>query len=463
MRAISGKTVTMRDLTQGAIWRHLVGMAMFIAAGLLVQTLYMLIDLYFVARLGKEAVAGVASAGSAMFITMSISQLVGVGSLSLVSHAVGRKDQGDAQLVFEQALSMALLIAVLFLAVGYGAGGWAVSQIAADAQTAGNARTYLFYYLPALATMFPGAAMGSALRASGVVAIPMLLQSGTVVVNAVLAPVLIMGLGTGHPLGVMGAGLASSIAAILGMAALAVMFNRAQKYMHLHSALHPKWDVWKRIAAIGLPATGEFALIFITTAVAYWSIRGFGAQAQAGYGIGARAMQAVFLPAMAVAFATGPIAGQNFGARHAQRVRDTFRHAAVMGAGIMLVLTLLCQVNPRILVAPFSSDAAVLDVASEFLRIASWNFVAVGLTFCCSGMFQALGDTRPALISSGSRLLTYVVPAVWLAGQPWAVLHHFWYLAVASMTVQALFAWALLRHQLHHKLKLFGADRGIVA
>lgn len=226
--------------------------------------------------------------------------------------------------------------------------------------------------------------------------------------------------------------------------------------MRLHSALKPKLEVWQRIAAIGLPATGEFALIFITTAVAYWSIRGFGPQAQAGYGIGARVMQAIFLPAMAVAFATGPIAGQNFGARHAQRVRDTFRHAALAGAAIMLSLTALCQINPALPVRPFSNDPAVIGVAAEFLRIASWNFVAVGLTFSCSGMFQALGDTRPALISSASRLLTYVVPAVWLSSRPWAVLHDFWYLSVASLTLQAVFACVLLRHQLHHKLKLFG-------
>ena len=451
----------MRDLTQGAIWRHLVSMAMFIGAGLVVNTLYMLIDLYFVSRLGKEAVAGVASAGSAMYITMSIAQLVGVGSLSLISHAVGRKDQADAQLVFEQALSLGILIAVVFLAAGYGVGGWAVSQITSDEATASQARTYLFWYLPALASMFVNAAIGSALRASGVVGIPTMIQSATVVINAVLAPVLIMGFLTGHPMGVAGAGLASTIAALFGMVAFLVMFNRAQKYMHLHSALHPKWQVWKRIIAIGLPATGEFALIFITTAVAYWSIRGFGPQAQAGYGIGARTMQAIFLPAMAVAFATGPIAGQNFGARNAQRVRDTFRHAAVMGAGIMLTLTLFCQISPHVLVQPFSSDPAVVDVATEFLRIASWNFVAVGLTFCCSGMFQALGNTKPALISSGSRLVTYVVPAIWLAGQSWVSLRDFWYLSLASICVQALIACLLLRHQLHHKLKLFSPEHKI--
>ena len=103
----------------------------------------------------------------------------------------------------------------------------------------------------------------------------------------------------------------------------------------------------------------------------------------------------------------------------------------------------------------FYAYPAVIAVATEFLRIASWNFIAVGLTFCCSGIFQALGDTRPALISSGTRLLTYVVPAVWLADRPWAVLHDFWYLGVGSLIVQALIAVLLLRHQLHHKLKLF--------
>src|SRR5258708_23968282 len=135
---------------------------------------------------------------------------------------------------------------------------------------------------------------------------------------------------------------------------------------------------------------------------------------------------------MAVAFATGPIAGQKFGARHAERVRDTFRHAAVMGAGIMLTLTLFCQISPHILVAPFSSDPAVIGVATEFLRIASWNFVAVGLTFCCSGMFQALGNTKPALISSGSPPITYLVPAGGVGRPPRAGPHGFLVLAGGS-------------------------------
>ncbi len=259
----------MRDLTQGAIWKHLVGMAMFIAAGLIVQTLYLLIDLYFVSRLGKQAVAGVAAAGTSTFVTMALTQLVSVGALSLISQAVGRKDNADAQLVFEQALSLGLSMGVGFVLLGIGAGHFAIGLVAADRTTAAYGWTYFIWFLPSLAVLFPAVAMGSALRACGVVGAPMMLQAVTVVLNAILAPVLVAGWGTGHPLGVAGAGLASSIASVAGNTILAVLFNRLQKYVRLHGALKPDFAVWKRLAKVGLPATGEFGLLSLSPA---WSI-----------------------------------------------------------------------------------------------------------------------------------------------------------------------------------------------
>ena len=108
---------------------------------------------------------------------------------------------------------LSLGLGALTLVVGYLAAEPALATIAADAETTAMGKAYLFGFLPALALSFPTNAMGSALRAAGVARPTMLLQSGTVVLNAVLAPVLIAGWGTGMPLGVFGAGLASSIAA----------------------------------------------------------------------------------------------------------------------------------------------------------------------------------------------------------------------------------------------------------
>jgi putative MATE family efflux protein len=443
----------MRDLTTGAVVRHLLGMAAFIAVGLIVQTLYLLVDLYFVAHLGKAAVAGVSNAGSSTFIVMAASQLVAVGALSLISQAVGRKDEADAQLVFDQALSLSSLMGVITLLLGYTAGMRGVRELGADAATGAMGQAYLATFLPSLAMMFPLAATGTALRASGVVAPLMIIQSLTVALNAILAPVLVVGWATRYPLGVAGAGLASTIATLAGTVALAVMFKRMQPHLHLHAVrLVPRFAVWRRITVVGLPAAGELLMMFIISSSAFWIIRDFGAQAQAGFGIASRVMQSIFLPAMAVAFAAAPIAGQNFGAKLPGRVRATFRHSALIGSVIMLALTLLCQVRPEALIYPFTRDSAVVAVAVEYLRISSWNFVPIGLVFACSGMFQAFGDTRPALISSAGGMLTFVLAALWLAHQPNIELRDFWYLSVASVTIQAVISLSLLRFQMRKKL-----------
>src|SRR6185312_9207433 len=270
-----------------------------------------------------------------------------------------------------------------------------------------------------LALMFPTAALGSALRGAGVVRPTMVLQTMTVLLNAALAPVLIAGWGTGLPLGVTGAGLATTISVALGFVGLWVIFPRVQKFVTLEGkTMRPQLKQWGRIVGIGLPSAGEFFLMFVIFAVIYWVIRGFGPHAQAGFGVGMRIMQATFLPVMAVAFAVAPIAGQNFGAGLADRVRHAFRDAALICSALMLLMTLFVQWRPEALLAPFTSDPQALAVAEDYLRIASWNFVASGVVFTCSSMFQGLGDTRPSLIASASRLVTFALPAILIAHRP---------------------------------------------
>src|SRR6202044_224837 len=107
------------DLTAHSISKHILQMALPIAAGMLFQTLYFLIDLYFVARLGDAAIAGVSAAGNIMFIVFALLQVLGVGTVALISHAVGRKDQADATRVFNQSFSLSAACGVLTLVVGY--------------------------------------------------------------------------------------------------------------------------------------------------------------------------------------------------------------------------------------------------------------------------------------------------------------------------------------------------------
>jgi putative MATE family efflux protein len=281
----------------------------------------------------------------------------------------------------------------------------------------------------------------------------MIVQMLTVVINAILAPILIIGWGTGHPMGVAGAGLASSIAITIGVIMLWGYFHRMEHYVALdRGQMRPQTKQWSRILNIGLPAGGEFALMFLFTAVIYYSIRNFGASAQAGFGIGSRVLSAIMLPAMAIAFAAGPIAGQNFGARNGARVRETFRKAALIGSCVMLTLTILAQWRPAAMVGIFPTDAEALAVGALFLQMISWNFVAQGLVFTCSGMFQGLGNTLPSLISSGTRLLTFALPVLWLSTQPNFKIEQVWYMSIASAAFQAVVSIWLLNSEFRRRL-----------
>lgn len=443
----------MKDLTQGSIAAHLVSLALPTAAGMLFQALYYFVDLYFVAGLGDAAVAGVSAAGNVMLIIMALTQVLGVGTVALISHAVGREDQQDANLVFNQSLLIAAVCGVFALIAGYMLTVPYLHSVAADEATVAQGRTYLFWFLPGMALQFALVAMSSALRGTGIVKPAMIVQVATVLLNTVLAPVLIAGWGTGYAMGVAGAGLASSISVLGGVVLLWIYFRRLEKYVSFHPGQwQPRLAVWKRMLTIGLPAGGEFALMFFYTAITYWAIRDFGAAAQAGFGIGSRIMQGIFLPAMAIAFAVAPVAGQNYGAKRMERVRETFRVAVVQSVGVMLVLMAFCQWKPEAMVGFFSSEPDVIRVGALFLHLISWNFVLGGVIFTCSGLFQALGNTVPSLLSSATRLIFYAVPTIWLTTRPNYQLEHVWYLSIAASVLQAAISALLLRKQMRLQL-----------
>jgi putative MATE family efflux protein len=443
----------MKDLTNGSIAKHILAMAPPIMVGMVTIMLCQLIDLYFVSGLGDAAVAGVAAAGNAGFLVNGLMQVLGVGTVALIAHAVGRKDRADANLIFNQAIMLSVLFGLLTLVAGAALSRAYMHAIAADQATIEAGTTYLLWFMPALALQFATQVMGSALRATGIVRPVMLVQTLAVTINIALAPVLITGWGTGHALGVAGAGLASSIAVAIGALMLLTYFRKVERYVAFNAAQwRPQPRHLKRILNVGLPAGGEFAMMFIFMAVVYYVLRDFGAAAQAGFGIGQRVLGLINMPALAVGLAAGPIAGQNVGAANAARVRETFVKAALIVTTVMAGFMILAQVKPELLLGGFSNDRETMEIAYLFLRIISLNMVAQGLIFTCSSMFQALGNTKPVLLTSASRVFTYSLPAIWLSTRPGFRIEYVWYLSIAATMLQAALSLWLLRREFRKRL-----------
>ena len=443
----------MQDFTEGPVSRHLLKTASFMLVTMVFQTLYFLIDLYWVGRLGREAVAAVGIAGNLMFITLALSQMLGVGTTTLISHSTGRRDRDHANLVFNQSAVLSALVGVIFLLVGFGLRGAYARTLSADAAVAKLAGDYLAWFVPALAFQFLMVTMSSALRGTGNFKPGMIVQTATIIINMVLAPILIFGWFTHRPLGVAGAALATFIAIAIGVCWLALYFRPHQAYLKfMHVDWKPDLGMWKSILKIGLPAGAEFGLMAVYLLVVYRVSRPFGAAAQAGFGIGLRVVQAMFMPVVALGFSVSPVAGQNFGARRGQRVIDTFRAALILTVAVMLPLIVVCRIAPAALIGIFSKDPQVIAVGDEYLRIVSWNFVASGVIFVASSMFQAMGNSMPALLASIARVLVVAVPAFLLARVAGFTLTWIWYLSVAAITLQMVISLLLLRREFRDRL-----------
>jgi len=435
-------------------------MSAFMAVSMMVQTLYLLADLFWVGRLGKEAIAAVGVAGNLTMIVLALTQMLGVGTTALISQAAGRKDQQRAELVFNQSCAMSIWIALALGVVGFLSMDAYANSLSADANTAGLAKAYLRWFLPAMLLQFPLVSMGSALRATGIVQAPVIFQVLSVVLNMVLAPFLIFGIGPWPKLGVTGAALATFVSILVADLLIIVYFEKKYHYLRFRFPLwRAQMKIWGAMLRIGVPAGAEFVLLFVYILIVYVIIRNFGPAAQAGFGVGARVMQALFLPVVALSFAVSPVVGQNFGGRQADRVRDSVKSGLGIAAAMMLVLALITWLAPGTMIRFFSKDAAVIQFGSDYLRIVAFNFVAAGIVFTSSSMFQGLGNTIPPLLSSASRLVLFALPALLLSRTPGFDIKLVWYLSVGSQVLQACMNLLLLRRELHRKLRFEdGAD-----
>jgi putative MATE family efflux protein len=274
-----------------------------------------------------------------------------------------------------------------------------------------------------------------------------------VITNMVLAPFLIFGWWTGHAYGVAGAAMSSLIAVVVAVVWFATYFLPKDSYLRfVRVDLKPRFALWRKMLGIGLPAGFEFGMMGVYLVVVYALASPFGAAAQAGFGIGQRVIQALFMPAVALGFSVAPVAGQNFGARSRERVVATFRTAAYMVSALMALLIIVCLLAPHALIGVFSKDPAVLAVGTGYLRIVSWNFVASGLIFVASSMFQAMGNTVPSLVASGTRILLVAVPSILLSRTPGFQLNWIWYLSVGAVFIQLALSMLLLRREFTRRL-----------
>jgi putative MATE family efflux protein len=309
-----------RDTTDGPILRALVTLAIPIVATNVFQSLYQLIDTFWVGRLGADAVAAVSLSFPILFFMISLGGGMSVAGAVIVAQTFGARDQAATDRAAGQTLLVVSAVSAALSVIGYVLSAPLVAFFRPEGAVGGMAVAYLQVSFLGLVAVFVYFVFQALLRGVGDVRTPMIVVAGTVVLNFFLDPLLILGWGPVPAYGVVGAAWATIIAqGIAGAIGLVILFS-GRYGIHLRVGdMLPRRELVTKILRLGVPSSVEQAARALGLAVMMLLVASFGTTAIASYGIGARIFSFVIIPAMGLSMAVSTVVGQNVGAGRDER------------------------------------------------------------------------------------------------------------------------------------------------
>ena len=441
------------DLTQGPILKTLIRLAVPVTISMVMFTIYLLADLYFVGRLGPDAVAALSISSNAFFIHLGLATILGTGGMVLIAQACGRKDYRHAAQVFKQSMLMALIIDTLETVIGLLIAPSYIRFFGGTGKSLQWGIQYFQIFSISFFFMLLLYVIGNCFRGMGNTKTPMIILLQANILNIVLDPILIFGWIGLAPMGVRGAAIASLISQIyaLGIYLYFIFIKGA------HIDLKGPWRLSRSIVAkslyIGIPSGMNHLLLAANLFITYRVISIYGTAALASIGIGFRILQAIYIPVIALASALAAIIGQNFGANQYSRIIGTLWRAWAISMVFMICCTVMSLLYPEDLISIFSDDPDVIYFGVIYLAIFSLGYVAVGTIMVVASAFQGLGKTYPSLIGAA---LDYALFAALVLTLPsffgWGIQSVWWIKLVTAIAEMAVVA-AWLRWELQRVRK----------
>ena len=444
----------MEDLTQGSVYRRLLGLSAATTVNMLAGILYTLANFYWLGRLGVEAQAAVALSIGPISIVLTLVPIITVGSRVLISQAVGAKNQGEAQRVFNEAFGASVLVMSTVGLCAWLARDWFGPLLTPDALTADLIGALLGWYIPSIAVQLPSVTLAAAIAGTGNMRIGMIAQLVSVGTNLVISPLLMFGWLGLPALGIAGTGAGGFVSAIASLAVLSGYLLRTTSYLTFrprHWFARP--DVIWRVFKVGLPMGIQSGILAVYLVFLTQLLRPFGPAEQAALGIGQRLMQAAGLPLIALSGAASVMVGQCYGAGLSQRIKDSFRATLVLGCIVTPLLFVVIQLLAQPFSRAFTSDPPVAVEATRYLRIVSFNLFPVSIALCCFGVLTGLGNTRASLFAVIASSALLVLPCCLLSYSPDFSPTWIWSLIVASGTLEMVMALAFIHEEFRKRLR----------
>ncbi len=408
----------------------LTSMALPMVVSMLVNSLYNIVDSFFVARISEDAMTALSLVYPIQNFVNAAAIGFGVGMNALIAFhlGAGEKDRASTAATHGLALSavhglvlMVGCIAVLPAFLGLFTRDPAVLDL--------GVRYGTIVFLFSVVIML-GLAFEKIFQAVGRMKVTMAALISGCLTNILLDPVMIFGLGPVPAMGIAGAALATGIGQVVSLAVYLVVYAVAPPPVRLGRAwLRPDLRLDARLYAIGVPAILNLALPSLLVSVLNSLLAAFSQGYVVILGIYYKLQTFLYLPASGIVQGMRPIIGYNYGAREYGRVRKIFATTLVMCAAIMLLGTLLCLAGAEPLIALFTDNPETVALGGQALRILCAGFLVSTVSVAASGALEGLGKGAQSLIISLMRYVAVMIPAAFLLCRlmgPTGVWHAFW-------------------------------------
>lgn len=438
----------------------LVSMSLPIMISMLVQALYNVVDSIFVGQYSENAFAAVSLAFPVQMLIIAVAVGTGVGMNSLVSRRLGEKKFDDANAGVSTGIFLGILSWIVFAIFGI-----FFSRMFFEAFTVGieggpeiadMGTQYISICTIFSFGVFIQITCERIMQSTGITIYNMITQITGAVINIILDPILIFGIGPFPEMGAAGAAIATVIGQIGAMLLCLYFTNTKVKEVKIQlKGFRPKKRIVGEIYKVGVPSIIMQAITSVMIVGFNFILVGFSAAAVSVLGAYFKLQSFIFLPVLGLTNGLIPIVAYNYGARHKKRILDSIKFAVVLAVCIMLVGMLVFQLFPTALLEMFNATPAMIDIGVNALRIISLCFAFAGVGIVFSSVFQAVGNGVLSMVVSLCRQMVVILPAAYLLAQ-FGGLDAVWYSFPLAECVSLLLSIVFFRYV--HKRYLKNLD-----
>nr|AIA14754.1 MATE efflux family protein [uncultured bacterium] len=445
---------TERDLTAGSLGTAIFVLAVPMIIEMFAESLFALVDIFFVSHLGAGAIAVVGITESMMFLIYSIAIGVSIGATATVARRIGEKDPHGAAQAATHSIYLGVAASIVLGLIGAIFAPTFLHWMGADADVVAQGTTFTRIMLGGNIVVMLLFLLNAIFRGTGDAAIAMRVLWFANILNMILGPCFIFGVSFFPELGVTGAAVGTVIGRGAGAAYAAYCLflkNTRFEIRREHWTIDTK-KLWK-LVNVSAPAVFQF---FVQTASWIGLVRvmtGFGTTAVAGYQIAIRMVMFALLPSIGLANAAATLVGQNLGAERPDRAEQAVWRACLYNAIVQTAIGLLFVIFSGTVAGVFTSDPEVHRYASDALRIIAYGFLFYAVGMVLETAFNGAGDTwTPTYLALGI-FWVFEIPLAYVLSYnvgmgPYGV---FWSITIAFSVLAVVAALLFRRGKWKHK------------